>query len=688
MADAVEILLQQTLHGYADGHRLLAHSVNVRPRDAKAMLVMSDLPGPGARVPASGYLTGYPLPESGVYALARTWPAPEMPRPGCVWTHTLLVDYADLALMSNPCQLLTLFHRPGEKLDEYSEPVSFRDGGMADVSADTLEYAREVLYSLYEFSSRPVVGGVDTATTAERLVLALWAQQWPRLRRGFRFCTFTTTDRSADGAVFDLQFFPLSERGARGRFVGVVDASVVEPAQARWVEHALRDLGSPTESGLRGFLRHTAAEISTGREAFKELSELHALLVEGLSRTEAIDEAISLTVAGNLRTQRVLLAVASAALHATSLSSSAAKFVLEHLDALASSAASQEGARLARALWEQSPALFAELLAGSGAAAQATGELVGKLAHEEIMRGLTTTPEIASAIVNCRHDIVSKESFWRLGPMVDAVGLTHLTRYDSEVEPSLDAMMAASRGDLAPIVLRKFGVTRVAARVAQHVDGRQSEDVPAGMDGWVAVLTRDPGTLATLLGRGAFNTRQGLVALARKTQPDTVPNEYGEDPWWVSLRRATGEASASGEIFLASFLLARALGYRSRNQAELIVSVFDVVYEAAATPEMPEEAWRLLVGQMPWRYGLPEWERCPRLRQAVVDAFIDRELSPNRFVELTKKDVLFGELLELAADSWRGRRYLKRVRKELADSEARGSQRRVGMIEAVLDWDW
>ena len=38
------------------------------------------------------YLTAYPLPRSSLVAFARTWTAPEMPRPGCVWTHTLLIE--------------------------------------------------------------------------------------------------------------------------------------------------------------------------------------------------------------------------------------------------------------------------------------------------------------------------------------------------------------------------------------------------------------------------------------------------------------------------------------------------------------------------------------------------------------------------------------------------------------------
>ena len=83
MADGVKEsskpIVHQALHGYADGHQQLAISVTLKPRDQKTLLALSDISGPGARLDENGYLTGYPLPDSGFFAIGRTWPAPEMP---------------------------------------------------------------------------------------------------------------------------------------------------------------------------------------------------------------------------------------------------------------------------------------------------------------------------------------------------------------------------------------------------------------------------------------------------------------------------------------------------------------------------------------------------------------------------------------------------------------------------------
>lgn len=58
------ILVHQALHGYNDGHRLVSSSLPIDTSDARIMLVMSDLSGPGLKPPADGYLTGYPLEKA------------------------------------------------------------------------------------------------------------------------------------------------------------------------------------------------------------------------------------------------------------------------------------------------------------------------------------------------------------------------------------------------------------------------------------------------------------------------------------------------------------------------------------------------------------------------------------------------------------------------------------------------
>lgn len=106
--------INQILHGYQDGHGRLAGSVqDITPKDAALMSQMSDWSG--YRDPIgkdNSYLTTYPLEESGYYVVAKSWYANEMDRPGCVWTHSLLIDQKSIDSQFDFRILEMLFQRP------------------------------------------------------------------------------------------------------------------------------------------------------------------------------------------------------------------------------------------------------------------------------------------------------------------------------------------------------------------------------------------------------------------------------------------------------------------------------------------------------------------------------------------------------------------------------------------------
>ena len=119
--------IHQAILGYDRGHRLLATSRRLRSISKHQLLQLSDRSVDVKSVPMSGYLTGYPLHEDRMYVLACTWGAPEMPRPGCIWTHSLFVSFTELARLDDPRHLLPLFKRPNaiESKDDYSQPLEF-----------------------------------------------------------------------------------------------------------------------------------------------------------------------------------------------------------------------------------------------------------------------------------------------------------------------------------------------------------------------------------------------------------------------------------------------------------------------------------------------------------------------------------------------------------------------------------
>lgn len=148
------------------------------------MLVLSDVSGSSAKLPVNGYLTGYPLSGSGKFVLARTWAAPEMSRPGCVWTHSLLINFADLATLQSATSLTSLLRRPnGGSRQAYETTLKVRTSpALGPDAVGDISVCRALLGALYGSPHKKVIvryaGDED-----EYLILALWMQQWPRLRR-------------------------------------------------------------------------------------------------------------------------------------------------------------------------------------------------------------------------------------------------------------------------------------------------------------------------------------------------------------------------------------------------------------------------------------------------------------------------------------------------------------------------
>lgn len=350
----MEVVVHQLLHGYDQGHRLIAASTKLPSTAQRVLLALSDASGPQ---PPSGFeqcLTGYPVPDTEWFAFASTWPAPEMHRPGCVWTHTLLIHVADLAHIRALPRLASLFSRPSISLPDraaYREPlrVPVQPPGLrqsstipkqigATVGDIALAFPREalvgrVLEGLYGPASdqnAPVLVIADEPTLLANLVLAVWDQQWARMRREFSFCTAAVTPRHIAGQPLTLQILPraalrlaqrdvpgahviLADQPAGGHDAGHVcptpeqqgggstlpgvpgamgkgadrtvwDAAQIDGPQARWLTLVARDLiagsalsRSSTERGPRGGAVATP-ESGSGLRAFlaRFAPELHS----------------------------------------------------------------------------------------------------------------------------------------------------------------------------------------------------------------------------------------------------------------------------------------------------------------------------------------------------------------------------------------------------------------------------
>lgn len=672
------IVVHQALHGYNDGHRLISSSLTLETSDARVMLVMSDLSGPGLKPSPEGYLTGYPLEKTGRYVLARTWAAPEMPRPGCVWTHSLIIENADLAkLMSAQC-LLDAFLRPNDRnlRIHYGVeiPLSLNPNPS---SIGNTERAESVLQALYTNPANQILVEAEHPSEDEQVAIAIWMQQWPRLRRSFGFCTFSGMDRSGKGVSLDLQFVPEKERLARSKFNNALFAS--PGPLIKDLQPLLADLVDPASTTLREFLKRTGGDVDGGRRAMLPLCQLHSSLLQRHppDLTSAVSALGALDEEGRKQARSIRTLVARQALKsARQLEEPVFEFLLETLEQSADPIAEVEmGDKLGVELWRRSPDRFYAALTSNGVLKRLASHALAEITAEQLVSGLKFNTHLATDIAKRRPDILTSATFWSI-PEVDDGLVNYIS--DEYVRLAAHALLKAGRANYPAILIEKAAPTEL-------VSALESDDAdPYAVRRWLSVLCRDRNKLAALLATGQVRKNMTIVAIAAETDPDDVPNSYGEDPWLIALHTASGSSSPWEKDFLAAYFLTRALGWKSRSQAELLQYSYTRVYTAFLERRFSYETDRLARSRLDKNSWL-DWDNCSRLRATVTTRFIEAGLDPECFGRLTPDETLALSLIDEAARSKKGRNYLKRVRNALQHSHEIQMQTRADYIFEKLN---
>jgi len=648
------ISVHQALHGYNDGHRLITSSLALDASDARIMLVMSDLAGPGMKPSRSGYLTGYPLEKSGRYVLARTWSAPEMPRPGCVWTHSLIIENADLAQLKSARSLIDAFVRPAGLESKLSFTTSM------DLSlehqAPVIEPSgriQSLLHALYTIPTKQIVMASHDPLEDEEYALAIWMQQWPRLRRSFGFCTLSGMDRSGKGVGLDLQFVPENHRQLTAKFPNAV------VAESNRLDGALLplmvDLADPQASTLREFLKRTGGDVDGGRSAMTSLCVLHQSLLgsNAPQLSSAVSALQSLDGDGRKQARSIRQLVANIAIKKLGkLDDEVFDFLLVTLEQSADHLEKSDLAlKIGLELWRRDPGRLYSALVSEGFYGSIASLALMEMSPDLILAGLKNNVDLISKIVERRPDILTLSAFWKI-PEVD----DRLAEYVSSQQAGLvaRAILAAGRTGAASLIIKMADPADLAlALEADETDQR-------AMRMWLNVLCDDLNKLAAVLASGSVRQKATIILIARKVSPDKVPNDFGEDPWVIAMRTSVGRLNDSDEDFLAAYFLNRALGRKSKSQAELLCCSFSRVYRGfefqTFTFETESLASERLVNNL-W-FG---WDLCWRLIETVTERFVDHQLDPVCFAHLSDDMTLACALVDEAAETKKGRAYLRRV---------------------------
>lgn len=206
------ITIDQQLHGYRQGHQLLASSMRLEKADQELVNRLSDISGPlRPGETFKPYLSAYPLPSGTRYVLSRTWQDLEVPRAGCVRTVSLLIPMSDWGHVRSLAPFLALLNT--ELNASMVERTSVAPTVGPPLPSITEFRTFELLEALFLEERKPIA--VFDAPDAELMAVRLLTALWPSFRRRFSVSTFALSPRKMIGRSFDLVFSP---KDARSRF--------------------------------------------------------------------------------------------------------------------------------------------------------------------------------------------------------------------------------------------------------------------------------------------------------------------------------------------------------------------------------------------------------------------------------------------------------------------------------------
>jgi len=673
------MLIHQALHGYSDGHRLLGSSFKLPDDLARLMLRMSDLSGSAIVRGFEEYITAYPLVAMGSYILAKTWYASEMPRPGCVWTHSLVIPARTIGEIPSLLALKKLFRRPrlDATQDDYKQGISYDPvQGQLYSSKDTA-FAGELdqlLWAHYVLQ-KPVIMSAQSAEDFEREIFALWSQQWPNLRVGFTFCTGSLSARRLAGQPFDVQCVPttLVRDVLRESKSDSVTVPVVLPGSKwetqPWIQTAAMDATVPSGGSFRQFLWGASDDGATTAdfapltkvfEATREARDVHSLIhivAESFPEPTSGVQLKRLVLGSNrwpiqpvhFEEQDILLALAT--------TSDSKSFTTESLSlreravALNNKKPSYAGRLVAELFWSALNPLGDEIL----------GELIDAMSLETAGYVAEQHPQFLPSLFRANPNLAIHPSLWVAGfdrkrELFEAVAA------NGTLEPSLvrgivSALLETGSQQFvlrACVIWGKDALHAVLDWAAEHS--------PALIDTCRDAISSNLPWVMEWVQESPERPVMPLVAIAHVVAPiSTKLSSFDTTPWMRIYRNLDENGDTVEADYISAFLLALAFGNAPPSPLQLVSLSFERVHEGARLERIGESEWLVLeplVPQLSWRKN---WDKCERLRRALISSFVRHRWPASELKSRMKNHDLFLQLIKSADKVQGGAAYFQAI---------------------------
>jgi hypothetical protein len=566
--------------------------------------------------PNESYLTGTPLQDSRYFALVRTWPAPEMSRPGCVWSHVLILTPELLASRRDLGGLNVLFARPRARNATrfYTRPIYLSETTTGLYLSETTtgldaepSVVAHVLSSYY--AGRPFPASVPSGSELDSAILAVWSQQWPRLRTAFSFRTARTTAATGRGnARFDFQPSSDPDPAPGSPAGGISDGSDVE-----WVDAAVDDAISQDVTPLRRFLWRYGKDVRSPRRSFQNLVKIHLATraLDSLPLWWAESIANLFPRANNAATlKRDMLGIELAPL--ALCPAVAPEDTLELLAILCadSTVVSNQSleAKLSQAPADVVPALASSLAKHEAELAEYVDvvmRIMPRIADNRTVTDTRVPPAVRLSILKSRHDLIDSAS-------LAAIGDEDLLRLFDDVGED------SRRGKIVAALLQRDVAAYPDGLIRQHAGELLVRAIVVRSEGALSLSGEAVfrGRARELISSGALDPIAGsaMAAQAADLLHYPIDDELANDvPRWLSaLERAGPEAEGQLRTNFEAYMCVVAIKSRTPSAWDLLPRALPRLRSVVLAGGLVNPAYKLLDAQLP-PHGWNSWDFNRRL---------------------------------------------------------------------------
>jgi hypothetical protein len=676
-------IIHQAIHGYREGHRLLSSSLSLNADSARAILVLSDMSGPAMQPGFDEYLTGYPLPGSELFVFAKTWYAPEMQRPGCVWTHSLLLSREQVS-QASALSLVSKFRRPQQEWVESSVTTPIELEGAADavkVDGFTDPTAAAAIVGAVLGQARPVIVTVEKAAQLELAFLRLWEELWPAARGRFSFCSGALIPRSVAGALMDLQAVPRAIPSSHFRKSAgaalVLDLRSPGTAEA-WVQLFLED-AKRGDTTFRSWL-DAAAGADASRGVVPSLVPIFgAWRAQGASARSILASIMTAKdLDPGLRSRLVGMVFDRAD---AEVGASGRRELIQEVCGRRDAELMQVAPALedqARKLFERSRAEgVALILALLGDELTEVGERVLRAAVPLVapmdlqVFGDAEAPYLPT-IVGANHQLAFSPVLWsRIGSRSAEVfsQLGSMNVKDEERAKIVDAVISSGCDVSVDALIRFGGKAAVFRGLAAITSGQIQLSWP-----WRSALAGQPDTVLEWLESLSCPSLRDLEVGSRFVSPKATQSRLVMV--WKS-GTASADAIASR---VAAFGLTLAF-WEGNVKSALFAVCFQPTYDAASNSRLEYDEWEWVREYAPSSSYWRDWDKCERIAKAMAHLLEKQNASLETVFGIVHSRPAIKKVAAILDDDRDTRPYLKSLRKAAESSSIGTREQRDALLE-------